>query len=385
MTTFSLYLTHTALQVAVLFMNIFKLHGLPQSIVSDRDKIFTSNLWKELFKLLGTNLHMSSAYHLQSDGQSERVNQCVETYLRCFVHSCPAKWSSWLALAEFWYNTSFHSSLGNTPFFVLYGHHPQQLGIEAPCSSENTELNSWLQDRDLTQQLVQQHLLRAQRKMKLQADKKLSFRSFQIGDSVYVKIQPYVQTSLANRSSNKLSFRFFGPFKIVTKINEVAYQLWLPEDCLIHPVFHVSQLKQAVSPNTMVSQELPDPSFHFQVPQQILDRRLHLHNNATVPQVLVKWSHLPLDLSTWEDEEALRQEFPRAPAWGQAISRGGGDVTNTRVLGASTEPNDDAGPNEAAEPEHTEEEKKSDEGNEGIQRQGWNRRPNPQVYGPDWV
>lgn len=126
----------TALQVAVTFMNnIFKLHGLPKVIVSDRDKVFTSNLWKELFKLLGTELHKSSAYHPQTDGQTERLNQCLETYLRCFVHSCPTKWSSWLALAEFWYNTSYHSSLGNTPFFVLYGNHPQQLGFEAPYPS----------------------------------------------------------------------------------------------------------------------------------------------------------------------------------------------------------------------------------------------------------
>lgn len=123
----------TALQAAVLFMNnIFKLHGLPQAIVLERDKIFASNMWRELFKLLGTDLQMSSAYHPQTDGQSERVNQCLETYLRGFVNSCPAKWSSWLSLAEFWYNTSFHYSLGNTPFFVLYGHHARELGIEAP-------------------------------------------------------------------------------------------------------------------------------------------------------------------------------------------------------------------------------------------------------------
>lgn len=165
---------YTALQIAVVFINnVFKLHGLPQAIVSDRDKIFTSNLWRELFKLLGTELQMSSAYHPQTDGQTERVNQCLETYLRCFVHSCPTKWSSWLPLAEFWYNTSFHSSLGNTPFYVLYGHHPQQLGIETPCASNISDLNSWLQERGLMQQLVQQHLLRAQRKMKYQADKKI--------------------------------------------------------------------------------------------------------------------------------------------------------------------------------------------------------------------
>jgi transposase InsO family protein len=86
--------------------HIFKLYGLPQAAVSDRDKVFTSNLWRELFKLLGSELHMSSAYQPQFDGQAERVNQCLETYLRCFIHAYPAKWSFWLSLAEFWYNTA---------------------------------------------------------------------------------------------------------------------------------------------------------------------------------------------------------------------------------------------------------------------------------------
>jgi transposase InsO family protein len=128
--------------------NIFKLHGLPQAIVSDMDKIFTRKLWKEFFKLLGTQLHMGSAYHPQTEGQSERVNQCLETYLRCFVDSCPTKWSSWLALAEYWYNTSLHSSLGTSPFHVLYGHHPRELGIEAPVPTVQADLDEWLQDRD---------------------------------------------------------------------------------------------------------------------------------------------------------------------------------------------------------------------------------------------
>jgi hypothetical protein len=87
---------------------MFTLHGLPEAIV-DRDKVFTSNLWQELFKLAGTKLRMSSAYRPQSDGQTERVNQCLEGYLCCFVHSCPVKWKEWLALPEFWYNTSYHT------------------------------------------------------------------------------------------------------------------------------------------------------------------------------------------------------------------------------------------------------------------------------------
>lgn len=106
-----------AFQVALAYLqHVYKLHGLPKAMISDRDKVFTSNVWKELFKLLKVNLLMSSAYHPQKDGQTERVNQCLETYLRCFVHACPAKWSSWLAFAEFWYNCSYHSALGISPF-----------------------------------------------------------------------------------------------------------------------------------------------------------------------------------------------------------------------------------------------------------------------------
>ena len=91
-----------ALSVAKAFMDhVYKLHGLPSSLVSDRDRVFTSKLWKELFALAGVQLRMSSAYHPQTDGQTEHVNQCMETYLRCFVHACPTMWSSWLSLVEF--------------------------------------------------------------------------------------------------------------------------------------------------------------------------------------------------------------------------------------------------------------------------------------------
>lgn len=120
----------TALQVAKLFMdNIFKLHGMPLALISDRDKIFTSQLWQELFRLSDTELQMSTSYHPQTDGQTERVNQCLEAYLRCTVNACPHKWKDWLPLAEFWYNTSFHSSLNSSPFEVLYGHPPIILAL----------------------------------------------------------------------------------------------------------------------------------------------------------------------------------------------------------------------------------------------------------------
>lgn len=116
---------YTATTVAQAFLtNIYKLHGMPTVIISDRDRIFTSTLWQELFKLTETTLNMSSSYHPQTDGQTERLNQCLETYLRCMVHSCPTKWAHWISLAEFWYNSTFHSAHGLTPFQALYGHPP---------------------------------------------------------------------------------------------------------------------------------------------------------------------------------------------------------------------------------------------------------------------
>ena len=101
----------TASVVAKAFLeHVYRHHGLPTSILSDRDWIFTSNFWSELFKLADVQLCRSTAYHPQSDGQTERLNQCLKTYLWCFVHSCPAKWSQWLVTAEFWYNTCLHSA-----------------------------------------------------------------------------------------------------------------------------------------------------------------------------------------------------------------------------------------------------------------------------------
>jgi transposase InsO family protein len=118
----ALHHPYTAQKVAQIFLNnVFRLYGLPSTIISDRDPVFTSTFWRELFHLAQVTLAMSSAYHPQSDGQTERVNQCLETYLRCFVHSCPRQWLKWLSLTEYWYNTSEHSALGKSPFQVLYG------------------------------------------------------------------------------------------------------------------------------------------------------------------------------------------------------------------------------------------------------------------------
>lgn len=159
--------------VATVFIQgVVRLHGFPGSIVSDRDRIFLSGFWKELFKLQGTELRRSTAYHPQTDGQTENVNKVLETYLRCFVGSNPKTWAKWLGWAEFSYNTAPHCSTKMSPFKVLYGRDPPHL---LQVKSGQTPVNSveeMLLDRDAIIADLQFNLTRAQQIMKLATDGK---------------------------------------------------------------------------------------------------------------------------------------------------------------------------------------------------------------------
>jgi hypothetical protein len=358
----------TAVSVAKSFFhNVYRLHGLPGAIISDRDKIFTSHFWTELFKLTDVQLCRSTAYHPQSDGQTERLNQCLETYLRCFIHAAPSKWYHWLSSVEFWYNTCSHSAIGRSPFEALYGYPPRFLAIDLSVV-QHPEVHTWVSDRGWMDQLLQQHLHRAKHRMKRQADQKRSERHFTVGDLVFLKLQPYVQTSLAPRSHQKLAFRFFGPFHITDRVGSVAYHLELPAHASIHPVFHVSQLKKAVGSKHQVISTLPhDFALHL-APEQILQTRLVQRGHNQVQQVLVKWNNLSSELATWEDFEALKQEFPRAIAWGQALPQGRGNVSSSPPIYAD-------------EPEKHEEE-------EAMGRPKMEKRPrraNPKYTGVEWA
>jgi hypothetical protein len=162
--------------------------------------------------------------------------------------------------------------------------------------------------------------------MKSQADKGRTERSFAVGDWVYLKLQPYLQSSVEHRSNYKLLFRFYGPYEVEQRVGEVAYKLKLPATSMIHPVIHVSQLKKSVAKDAIVLKDLPTEPPALQVPDKILARRQRRLGATLRNKVLIRWSGLPDALATWENLQAVRVRFPDAPAWGQAGTEGDGDV-----------------------------------------------------------
>lgn len=184
-------------------------------------------------------------------------------------------------------------------------------------------------------EVVTHHLHRAQLRMKKQADKNRSERQFNEGDLVYLKLQPYIQTSVVACNNQKLSFRYFGPYKILAWVDLVSYRLQLPSDARIHPVVHVSQLKPHIAPTVEVSTNLSELEID---PEQMVspiafkDSRLIHRDALIISQVQVQWSPAPRSLCTWEEINDMKRHFPKAPAWGQAGFRGGGNVTYRKKM-----------------------------------------------------
>ncbi|GMI64735.1 hypothetical protein HRI_000142800 [Hibiscus trionum] len=304
---------YTARDIAQVFLeNIFKLHGMPHTIVCDRDKTFMSQFWRELFLRSGTVITPSTAYHPETDGQTERVNQCVETYLRCMTGEKPKEWSDWLHLAEWWYNSSYHSAIGTSPFQALYGQEPS---IHIPYLAGESlvaTVDRGLQHREAAIKMLKFHLKRAQGRMKQQADKKRVGCEFQLGDRVFLKLQPYRQQSVQHRVSQKLSPKWFGPFKVVRRVGAVAYELELPVGSKIHPIFHVSQLKKHIGSDEFSAQLPligPDGGISKE-PVRIIDRRIGKRGGRAVTEVLVEWSNAFPEDATWEVLYQLQQQFP---------------------------------------------------------------------------
>ncbi|KAH9801520.1 Integrase catalytic domain-containing protein [Citrus sinensis] len=260
-------LTHpfTAKTVAEKFIDgVVKLHGMPKSILSDRDPIFVSKFWQEFFTLSGTHLKMSSAYHPQTDGETEVVNRCLEQYLRCFAHQWPRKWSFYLAWAEFWYNTTYHVSASMTPFQAQHGRLPPTVPNYQVGTSPMHEVDKALLSRDELLSQLKRNLAAAANRMKQSANKGRRDVEFKEGD----------MSSVFKGTHQKLANRYFGPYKILHKVGTVAYKLQLPEGAKIHHVFHVSLLKKVMGESTTATVELSpidDKGVIMLQPESIVD------------------------------------------------------------------------------------------------------------------
>lgn len=328
---------YTAKSIAELFAKeIVRLHGIPKSLISDRDPVFVSNFWLELFKLQGTKLQMSSAYHPESDGQTEVINRCLESYLRCFASDQPKTWSNWIYWAEFWYNTTYHVSIGKTPFEVVYGRQPPNILRFLSNETKVAAVALELSERDEALKQLKTHLQKAQEQMTVYANKKRRDVRFTVGEWVFLKLRPHRQHSVVKRINQKLAARFYGPFKVLAKVGEVAYKLQLPDQSKIHPVFHVSLLKKAVG-NYQVQGELPkdleitDEADIY--PEQVMGTRITVKEGVIVQQSLIKWKHKSLEDLTWEDNAELHGQFPEFSLEDKAVSKEEGvDRVMTQVV-----------------------------------------------------
>jgi len=243
-------------------------------------------------------------------------------------------------------------------------------GIATSSDTPVTDLATWLSDRALMTDVIRQHLNRAKQRMKRHADEHRSERHFQIGDLVFVKIQPYVQSSLAQRSNQKLAFKFFGPYRILARVGSVAYRLELPASSSVHPVFHVSQLKKSVGARHSITNHPPSDAVLWSVPEKILQTRSIIKGTRSIAQGLIQWSNLPRSLATWEDLEFLRQQFPRATIWDRLGAQGRGSVTT--------------GPSTVLRPAQESEEGAQDSGPQ-LRRSNRPKLPNQRIIGEEWT
>jgi len=225
----------------------------------------------------------------------------------------PQEWSLWIPLAEWWYNSNWHSAIRVTPYEIVYGQ-PPSLHIpyvSGDCAVEAVDRS--LKAREECIEMLRYHLTRAQQRMEKQANKHRSDKQFEVGTWVYVKIQPYRQHSLTLRRSQKLGQKFFGPFLVTAYVGAVAYRLQLLDHAKIHPVFHVFLLKEHRGPTPTQLGAVPNVDelgLLAAEPNVILARKLGKKGNKAVVCLFIQWANKPKEEATWELYFDIETKFP---------------------------------------------------------------------------
>ncbi|GJV65330.1 putative reverse transcriptase domain-containing protein [Tanacetum coccineum] len=289
-------------------------HGVPVSIISDRDGKFTSHFWKSLHKALGTRLDMSTAYHPETDGQSERTIQTLEDMLRACVLDFGKGWDKHLPLVEFSYNNSYHTSIKAAPFEALYGRK-----CRSPiCWAEvgDSQLTGPEIIHETTERIVQikSHIQAARDRQKSYADVRRKPLEFQVGDKVMLKVSPW-KGVIRFGKRGKLNPRYIGPFKIIAKVGTVAYRLELPEKLSrVHSTFHVSKLKKCMADEPLAIPldeiQVDDKLNFIEEPVEIMDREVKRLKQSRIPIVKVRWNSKRGPEFTWEREDQMQKKYP---------------------------------------------------------------------------
>ncbi len=286
--------------------NVIKLHGLPEEIVSDRDPRMTSHFWRQLMAKMGSKLSMSSAFHPQTDGQTERMNRILEDMLRNYVDPTQKDWDQHLASAEFAVNNAYHRGMRATPFFLNYGRHPRT-PLNSRLDKDNVPAAKNMAERIAQNvQTARMHLKNAQQRMADFANKHRRKVEYKPGTEVMLST---VNIKLKAVGSPKLLPRWVGPFTILKQIGKAAYKLNTPSEWRIHDVFHVSLLKPYHKDEHTQPLPLPlriehgDPVFEV---ERILDHRtVRKGRYGDAKEYLIKWKGFGVEHNSWEPERNL--------------------------------------------------------------------------------
>ncbi|WVZ57272.1 hypothetical protein U9M48_007677 [Paspalum notatum var. saurae] len=301
--------------LAKLFMaRIICLHGVPKRILSIGAHNSPPDFWKKLHEAMGTKLDFSSAYHPQTDGQTERVNQILEDMLRACALSNKKSWDKSLPYAEFSYNNSYQASLKRAPFEVLYGRRCRTPLLWYQVGEKVVFGPDMVKEAERQVQEIRNNLKVAQSRQKSYADHRRRELTFEIGDHVYLKVSP-IRGLRRFKIKGKLAPRYIGPFRIVDRKGAVAYQLELPAQLSgVHDVFHVSQLKKCLRvPEEQIPLEEVDTQedlTYSEYPVKILEVSERVTRNKKIKMCKVQWKHHTEAEATWEREDDLKTEYP---------------------------------------------------------------------------